>query len=111
MESAIRKFIRNFDVIRLEEAIDEIMDDPLGTFFVPHDGYAILACEFHRHTERKTVTFAQYAIYQEIPDNGKPLMNSMNIKADYKLVYVCDEEYMSTAVAIAEAVKMIQTNF
>lgn len=72
---------------------------------VPCLGYLILTRD--RYDEESKQMVAEYAIYSEHDDDHRPLINSLNMNAEYILEYVGEETFSNMAFAIAHAANLI----
>lgn len=84
---------------------DILYADSLNVAIVPCLGYMILARERYDKASKQTV--AEYAIYSEHDDDGRPLYNSLNANAEYILETVGEETFSNMAFAIAYAANLI----
>lgn len=109
----------NYRTIRLADLIEKenlhtyrfgyediLWADELNVATVPCRGYMILAREFYNADTRSTE--AEYAIYSEHDDDGKPLLNSINMNAKYRIEFMGQETFENTAFAIAYAADLIR---
>ena len=86
---------------------DILYADWLNNAIVPCNEYMILVRE--RCTEDGSGTVAEYAIYKEHDRDGRPLLNSLNANAIYKLEFVGEETFDNMAHAIVYATNLIDT--
>lgn len=99
-------FIMNENLQKYRLGYEDIIEvSGPSVAIVPCLGYMILARD--RYDEESKQIVAEYAIYSEHDDDNRPLINSLNMNAEYVLEYVGEETFTNMAFAICHAANLI----